>query len=167
ERRCLCAKASSCELIRPPAHRLYRLLRRPSDPTRRVRFLSTSVRGVPSSRASTPAWPKVTCCVRDRPRPGSICFARSSPARRTRRWCTVSAADLAAGISAVVDLRTWSFVNPDLTIALWRVPQLPWILLAAETHVGDQGIGVARGLLSDHAGPFGACELALIFERGR
>lgn len=80
---------------------------------------------------------------------------------------TVSAADLAAGISAVVDLRTWSFVNPDLTIVFWRVPQLPWILLAAETHVGDQGTGVARGLLSDNAGPFGACQLSLIFERGR
>ena len=79
---------------------------------------------------------------------------------------TVSAADLAAGISAVVDLRKWTFVNPDLTIALWRVPQLPWILLAAETHVGDRGTGVARGLLSDNAGPFGACELSLIFERG-
>src|SRR5215469_9538960 len=78
----------------------------------------------------------------------------------------VAAADLAAGISAVVNLREWSFVNPDLTIALWRVPQLPWILLAAETHVGDQGTGVARGLLSDKAGPFGACELTLIFERG-
>src|SRR5262249_53541252 len=79
---------------------------------------------------------------------------------------TVSAADLAAGISAVVDLRKWSFVNLDLTIALWRVPQRPWILLAAETHVGDQGTGVARGLLSDNAGPFGACELSLIFVRG-
>ena len=78
---------------------------------------------------------------------------------------TVSAADLAAGISAVVDLRKWSFVNPDLTIVLWRVPRLPWILLTAETQVGDQGTGVARGLLSDHAGPFGACELSLIFER--
>ena len=80
---------------------------------------------------------------------------------------TVSAADLVAGISAVVDLRKWSFVNPDLTIALWRVPQLPWILLSAETHVGDQGTGVARGLLSDNAGPFAACEASLIFERGR
>jgi len=77
----------------------------------------------------------------------------------------VSAADLAAGISAVVNLREWSFVNPDLTIALWRVPRLPWILLAAETHVGDQGTGVARGLMSDTAGPFGACEVSLIFER--
>jgi len=80
---------------------------------------------------------------------------------------TVSAADLAAGISAVVDLRKWSFVNPDLTVALWRVPQVPWIFLAAETHVGNQGTGVARGLLSDSAGSFGACELSVIFERGR
>src|SRR5919204_1584589 len=44
----------------------------------------------------------------------------------------VSAADLASGISAVVDLRAWSFVNADLTIVFWRVPRPPWILLAAE-----------------------------------
>jgi hypothetical protein len=77
----------------------------------------------------------------------------------------VSAADLASGISAVVDLRTWSFINADLTVVLWRLPRPPWILLAAETHVGDQGTGVAQGLLSDLDGPFGRCEQALIFER--
>jgi len=79
----------------------------------------------------------------------------------------VSAADLVAGISAVVDLRQWSFVNPDLTIALWRVPQSKWILLAAETHVGGQGNGVARGILSDSAGSFGSCEVSLLFELRR
>jgi hypothetical protein len=79
----------------------------------------------------------------------------------------VSAADLAAGISAVVDLRKWSFVNPDLTIVVWRVPRPPWILLAAETHVGDRGNGAARGLLSDLDGPFGSCELSLIFDPAR
>ena len=78
-----------------------------------------------------------------------------------------SAADLASGISAVVDLRAWTFVNADLTMLLWRVPRPPWILLASETHVGDQGTGVARGLLSDRDGPFGCCEQALIFERRR
>ena len=77
----------------------------------------------------------------------------------------VSAADLASGISAVVDLRTWSFINADLTLIFWRVPQPPWILLAAETHVGDQGTGVATGLLSDLDGPFARCEQTLIFER--
>ena len=77
----------------------------------------------------------------------------------------VSAADLASGISAIVDLRTWSFVNADLTVLFWRVPRTPWILLRAETSVGDRGIGVARGTLSDLDGPFGACEQTLLFER--
>lgn len=77
----------------------------------------------------------------------------------------VSAADLAGGISAVVDLRTWSFINPDLTLLLWRVPRPPWILLSAETTVGDAGTGVVRGELSDVDGPFGACAQTVLFER--
>jgi hypothetical protein len=76
-----------------------------------------------------------------------------------------SAADLASGISAIVDLRAWSFVNADLTMVLWRVPRPPWILLAAETQAGDRGTGVAHGILSDVDGPFGRCEQTLIFER--
>jgi acyl-CoA thioesterase len=78
---------------------------------------------------------------------------------------TVSAADLCSGISAVVNLRDVTFVNADLTIVLWRQPRAPWILLSAETHVGDQGTGVARGTLSDLDGTVGACEQTLIFER--
>jgi acyl-coenzyme A thioesterase PaaI-like protein len=77
----------------------------------------------------------------------------------------VAAADLASGISAVVDLRAWTFVNADLTVLFWRVPRAPWILLRAETMVGDRGTGVARGTLSDLDGPFGGCEQTLLFER--
>ena len=77
----------------------------------------------------------------------------------------VSAADLASGISAVVDLRAWSFINADLPVVFWRMPRAPWIHLAAETEVGDQGTGVAHGRLSDLDGPFGCCEQILIFAR--
>ena len=77
----------------------------------------------------------------------------------------VSAADLASGISAVVDLRAWTFINADLTVLFWRMPRAPWILLHAETAVGDRGTGLARGTLSDVDGPFGACEQTLLFER--
>lgn len=77
----------------------------------------------------------------------------------------VSAADLCSGISAIVDLRRVTFVNADLTIVLWRQPRAPWILLSAQTEAGDQGTGVARGMLSDVDGAFGACEQTLIFER--
>jgi len=76
-----------------------------------------------------------------------------------------SAADLASGISAVVDLRAWSFINADLTMVLWRMPRAPWILLAAETHVGDRGTGVTRGVLSDVDGPFGSCAQTLLFDK--
>jgi hypothetical protein len=76
----------------------------------------------------------------------------------------ISAADLASGISAVVDLRLWSFVNADLTVLFWRLPRIPWILLSAETRVGDRGTGVAHGVLSDLDGPFGSCDQTLIFE---
>jgi Acyl-CoA thioesterase N-terminal domain/Acyl-CoA thioesterase C-terminal domain len=57
----------------------------------------------------------------------------------------VSAADLASGISAVVDLRAWSFINADLTMVFWRVPRPPWILLSAETTVGEGGTRPPRG----------------------
>jgi hypothetical protein len=79
----------------------------------------------------------------------------------------VSAADLCSGISAIVDLRVFTFINADLTVLFWRVPKTPWILLAAETHAGDRGTGVARGLLSDVAGPFGSCTQTLLFDRRR
>ena len=64
-----------------------------------------------------------------------------------------------------VDLRAWSFVNADLTVVLWRVPRPPWILLSAETTVGEGGTGAARGVLADLDGPFGTCAQTLIFER--
>ena len=77
----------------------------------------------------------------------------------------VSAADLASGISAVVDLRAWTFINADLTVVFWRAPEAPWILLEAETFVGDGGTGVAQGRLSDRRGAFGACAQTLLFDR--
>ncbi len=77
----------------------------------------------------------------------------------------VSAADLASGISAIVDLRVWSFINADLTMTLWRLPRSQWILLRAETEAGDRGTGAARGTLCDLEGPFGSCAMALIFGR--
>jgi hypothetical protein len=77
----------------------------------------------------------------------------------------VAGADLASGISAVVDLRRWSFINADLGLVLWRRPRPPWILVDARTEIGDRGTGVARAELSDPDGPFGACALTLLFER--
>jgi len=79
----------------------------------------------------------------------------------------VSAADLASGISAVVDIRVWTFVNADLTVTLWRAPVGPWVLVRAETHVGDAGTGSTLATLHDAGGAFGSCAQSLIFDRRR
>jgi hypothetical protein len=77
----------------------------------------------------------------------------------------VSAADLTSGISAVVDIRAWSFVNADLTVSFWRQPVGPWMLVRATTRAGTEGTGTAVGVLSDGRGEFSACAQSLIFER--
>jgi acyl-CoA thioesterase len=72
---------------------------------------------------------------------------------------------LKADSSFTPALKEVTFVNADLTLVFRRRPRAPWILLEAETRVGDQGTGVARGTLSDLDGAFGACEQTLLFER--
>lgn len=79
----------------------------------------------------------------------------------------VSAADLASGIAALVDLRTWSFINADLTLHLWREPASPWILVDARTCAGADGAGQTTAALSDAQGRFGTVTQSLIFERRR
>ncbi len=106
-----------------------------------------------------------------KPGPAAAWFRQTRPLVHTEPISplahAVSAADLTSGISAVVNLKHWSVINPGLTVVLWRVPRAPWILLSAETLVGDRGTGVARGTLSDLDGPFGACEQTLLFEQRR
>lgn len=77
----------------------------------------------------------------------------------------VSAADLSGGISSIVDLRQWSFVNPELTVHLYRLPEGEWVLNDAETRLERNGTGMAGGVLSDRSGPFGRCTLSLIVEK--
>lgn len=77
----------------------------------------------------------------------------------------VSAADLTSGISAMVDLRQWSFVNPELTVHLHRLPEGEWVLNDAETRLERNGTGLASGILCDRVGPFGRCAQSLIVEK--
>jgi hypothetical protein len=89
-----------------------------------------------------------------------ICGEPTSPLMHA-----VADADFTSGISAVVDLRVWTFVNADLTLFFWRMPDAPWILVEAETFVGDVGTGIAQGRLSDRRGVFGACAMTVIFDK--
>lgn len=76
----------------------------------------------------------------------------SAPTPLERVLC---AADSGNGVSLVLDVRRFTFVNPDLTVALWRLPVGEWICLDARTSVGGHGLGLADTLLWDEQGPIG------------
>lgn len=84
----------------------------------------------------------------------------------TSPLCRVAAAaDFGNGISWVLDRGDgYSFVNPDLTIYLHRMPVGEWVCLEAATSVESIGIGLAQSALFDERGPIGRSLQSLIVE---
>lgn len=71
------------------------------------------------------------------------------------------AADSGNGISAVLDLSAYLFVNSDLTINLIRRPVGEWICLDARTALSEQGSGLAESALYDEQGLIGRATQSL------
>ena len=71
------------------------------------------------------------------------------------------AADSGNGISAVLDLQRYTFVNSDLTINLLRRPAGEWVCLEARTHLGSNGCGLAESALYDRQGLIGRATQSL------
>ena len=61
-------------------------------------------------------------------------------------------ADSGNGVSAELDLATWHFINPELTVHLHREPVGEWICLDATTTISAGGVGLATSTLSDQGG---------------
>ena len=74
-------------------------------------------------------------------------------------------ADSGNGLSAAYDWKAFTFINPDLTVHLHRLPESDWIGLSASTTAHDTGIGTAECALSDEKGPLGRSVQSLIVER--
>ena len=75
-----------------------------------------------------------------------------------------AAADFPNGISYLVDPRRTSFVNPDLTVYVHRLPADEWVMVDARTWLEPNGMGMAEGALYDRAGRIGRSMQALIVE---
>lgn len=75
-----------------------------------------------------------------------------------------AAADFPNGISHVVDPRKTSFLNPDLTIHVHRLPVDEWVLVDARTWLEPHGTGVAEGALYDRRGRIGRSAQSLLVE---
>lgn len=71
-------------------------------------------------------------------------------------------ADSGSGVSGLLDLRHWWFINSELTVHLHREPRGEWIGLDATTIVGPHGGGTARSTLRDEDGPVALGAQALL-----
>ncbi|MCQ4045264.1 thioesterase family protein [Streptantibioticus rubrisoli] len=78
---------------------------------------------------------------------------------------TVLSADSANGVSAVLDIRQWGFVPPELTVHLLRPPVGEWLCLDAETSLGPGRAGLATATLYDEDGPVARSAQSLLVHR--
>ena len=76
----------------------------------------------------------------------------------------VVASDFCNGTSALLDFRTHTFINADLSVSLARPPVGDWILLDAESWLGPDGSGIAAARLGDMKGYFGRAVQSLVLE---
>ena len=74
------------------------------------------------------------------------------------------AADFANGISRVLSWDTHLFVNPDLTIHLFRPLRGEWVGMVSATHHGSQGIGMSDTALFDVDGRVGRSNQSLLLD---
>jgi hypothetical protein len=76
------------------------------------------------------------------------------------------AADVGNGISAVLDWRSYVFINVDLSVHFERMPEGEWVCVDAVTRPQPTGIGTAESALSDRRGRIGrAAQSLLIAQR--
>jgi hypothetical protein len=77
----------------------------------------------------------------------------------------VQAADFASGVGQIVDMREWTFINPEISLYFFRPPEGEWILIRSRTRAGADGAGLTMASLSDRKGPFAEVLQAMTFER--
>jgi hypothetical protein len=70
-------------------------------------------------------------------------------------------ADSTNGFASRIDMRSWLFVNTDLTLHLHREPRGEWTGLDADSVIGPEGTGTAYSVVHDEAGPVGRAAQAL------
>jgi hypothetical protein len=64
-------------------------------------------------------------------------------------------ADAGNGLSRVLDIDAWWFINTELTVHLHRQPVGDWFLVAARSTVEANGTGLAETELFDRTGRVG------------
>ena len=74
-------------------------------------------------------------------------------------------ADCANGIGSKLDITKWTFLNTDLAVHVFRIPDGEWIGIRAETSYGPDGVGATVGTLFDERGAVGAIQQCVLVRR--
>ncbi|OBG23724.1 thioesterase family protein [Mycobacterium sp. 852002-51057_SCH5723018] len=74
-------------------------------------------------------------------------------------------ADCANGIGSKIDITKWTFLNTDLAVHVFRVPEGRWVGIRAETNYGPDGVGTTVGTLFDERGAVGAIQQCVLVRR--
>ena len=77
---------------------------------------------------------------------------------------TVALSDMGNGVSNILDFESHLFINPELSVHVWREPAGEWIGLRSRTDLGPHGIGLAESSLYDPGGRFGRAEQSLFVD---
>ncbi len=77
----------------------------------------------------------------------------------------IAVADNANGIGSKADIRKWTFLNTDLTLHLYRVPEGEWVGIRAEAAHGPDGVGATIGTLFDANGPVAGIQQSVLLQR--
>lgn len=102
------------------------------------------------ARVASGEWGSGRMAVWMRPRVPLLADEQTSPLQRV-----MICADAGHGVGAALDTRQWSFVNPDLTVQLHRLPSSEWLGMSARTWTEPLGFGACRTRLSDRRGELG------------
>jgi hypothetical protein len=102
---------------------------------------------------------------RDRPRPDAARRSMVEGEANTPLIQAVQAADFSSGVGQIVDIREWTFINPEISLYFFRPPEGEWILIRSRTRAGANGAGLTMATLSDRQGPFAEVMQAMTFER--
>jgi hypothetical protein len=76
----------------------------------------------------------------------------------------VATADFGNGVSAELPFEEYLFINADLSIHLWRLPQGEWIGLDSSTFLDGSGMGTSESVLHDTTGPVGRAFQTLVVQ---
>ena len=75
---------------------------------------------------------------------------------------TAAASDFGNGLSQMFGMADWLFINPDLTVSLFREPVGEWIGLRSRSYLDQNGSGLAESELFDRRGRIGRATQSLL-----